>query len=272
MGLAMSSFPKMYRIFVTKQVLGWCGTNSKLSLWDTSITNSCPNCGVANETSKHVTRCQHVGHVKLFCKSMSDVILHLEYANLDPKLVTLYESYLLGQGSVLMASCNPHNSRFLTLSEAYNLLGWDCFVEGQTPILLITTVQKYLHEWNLQKSVTKWGVCLIKLLLSITHKQWLYRNSDIHLRFNGLTSHQHLLLSDRIHELIRMPPADLLPCHHHLLLHNFFHLGSDSTLKRQLWVAFMGSAISTASHVSSGHHIQGSLQMFYTLPLQAHPC
>jgi hypothetical protein len=271
MGLAMSSVPKMYRIFVTKQVSGWCGTNSKVSLWDFSITNSCPNCGMANETSKHVTRCQHVGRVKLFRESMSDVILHLEYANLDPKLVTIYESYLLGQGSVLMASCNPCNSRFLTLSEAHNLLGWDCFIEGRIPILLITTVQKYLHEWNPRKSVTKWGVRLIKLLLSITHKQWLYRNSNIHLRFDGLTSHQHLLLSDRIHELIRTSPADLLPCHRHLLLHNFFHLGSDSTLKRQLWVASMESAISAASHVSFGHHTPGSLQMFYTLPSQAHP-
>jgi hypothetical protein len=121
-------------------------------------------------------------------------------------------------------------------------------------------------------SVTKWGVRLIKLLLSITHKQWLYRSTNIHLRFDGLTSHQHSLLSDRIHELIRTSPADLLPCHCHLLLHNFFHLVSDSTLKCQLWVASMESAISAASHVSSGHHTPGSLQMFYTLPLQAHPC
>jgi hypothetical protein len=29
MDLAMSNFPKMYRIFVSKQVSGWCGTNSK---------------------------------------------------------------------------------------------------------------------------------------------------------------------------------------------------------------------------------------------------
>ena len=49
---------------------------------------------------------------KFFCKSMLNVISHLEYANVDPKLVTIHESYLMGQGSISMASCNPCNSQF----------------------------------------------------------------------------------------------------------------------------------------------------------------
>ena len=105
----------------------------------------------------------------------------------------------------------------------------------------------------------------------MTHKQWLYQNSDIHQRIDGLTSHQHTLLSDRIHELITMPPADLLPCHCHLLHHNFFNLGADSNQKRQLWVASMESAISAAKHASSGHHTPGSLQKFYMLPTWSCP-
>ncbi len=112
---------------------------------------------------------------------------------------------------------------------------------------------------------------LIKALLNITQKQWIYRNSDIHYRFDGLTTHQHSLLSERIHNLIRTSPADLLPCHRHLLQQYFHQLGSDITLKCQLWVASMDSAISTASHVASGHHTPGSLQAFYSLPTQAHP-
>jgi hypothetical protein len=51
----MSTYPKMFRIFVAKQVSGWCGSNSKRSLWDTSINNICPNCGMQNEYSKHMT-------------------------------------------------------------------------------------------------------------------------------------------------------------------------------------------------------------------------
>jgi hypothetical protein len=55
MRMAMDSYPKMFRIFVAKQVSGWCGSNNKRSLWDSNIANICPNCGMTNETSKHMT-------------------------------------------------------------------------------------------------------------------------------------------------------------------------------------------------------------------------
>jgi len=44
---AMASYDKMFRIFVSKQVSGWCGSNSKQSLWDATISIMCPNCGIA---------------------------------------------------------------------------------------------------------------------------------------------------------------------------------------------------------------------------------
>ena len=55
LGRAMASYPKMFRVFISKQVSGWCGSNSKQSLWDTTISNMCPNCGSARKTSKHLT-------------------------------------------------------------------------------------------------------------------------------------------------------------------------------------------------------------------------
>jgi hypothetical protein len=63
MGLVIESYPKMFHVFVTKQISGWCGFNSKISLWDTSISNVCPNCGMVKETSKHMTQCKHKGRV-----------------------------------------------------------------------------------------------------------------------------------------------------------------------------------------------------------------
>jgi len=52
---AMSEYPKPFRTFITKQVSGWCGCNSKLSLWEETVNNICPQCGCENETSKHLT-------------------------------------------------------------------------------------------------------------------------------------------------------------------------------------------------------------------------
>jgi hypothetical protein len=38
------SHPKTFCTFITKQVSGWCGCNSKLSLWEENIINKCPLC------------------------------------------------------------------------------------------------------------------------------------------------------------------------------------------------------------------------------------
>jgi hypothetical protein len=39
---AISSYTKTFCTFITKQVSGWCGCNSKLSLWEENVRNQCP--------------------------------------------------------------------------------------------------------------------------------------------------------------------------------------------------------------------------------------
>jgi hypothetical protein len=98
-GKAMASYPKMFKICVSKKVSGWCGSNSKQSLWDTTISNMCPNCGTSRKTSKHLSQCQHVGRVQLFRTSIADVISCFEQANIDVDLIIIIENYLFLQGS-----------------------------------------------------------------------------------------------------------------------------------------------------------------------------
>jgi hypothetical protein len=58
---AISGYPKTFRTFITKQVSGWCGCNSKQSLWEDDIVNKCPLCGCKHENSKHLTQCRDPG-------------------------------------------------------------------------------------------------------------------------------------------------------------------------------------------------------------------
>jgi hypothetical protein len=257
----MASYPKMFRIFVSKQVSGWCGSNSKQSLWDSTISNMCPNCGIARETSKHLTRCTHVGRVQLFRSSVADVIYCLEVGNVDVELVTIIEAYLLLQGSDTMVNQTPLGSRYLALATVHDELGWDCFLEGRIPVALLDAVRLSLPS---RRSITKWGISLIKALLSVTHRQWLFRNADVHHRFDGLTMHGHNLLSLRIRELLTASPGDLLPAHRYLLLQDFAQLGDTDTIQRQIWVASMDSALGAASHFHSGHLTPGSLHAFFS--------
>jgi hypothetical protein len=120
----MASYPKMFRLFITKEVSGWCGLNSEHSLWDTSISSIFPNCSYIRETSKHLTHGTHEGRVTLFRKSTKEVITCLKNANMDPILTDIIESsYLLGQGTVTMESCVPPNSGYILMSQSQDWLG-----------------------------------------------------------------------------------------------------------------------------------------------------
>ena len=165
-----------------------------------------------------------------------------------------------------MESCITTGQQYILLARTQDLLGWDCFMEGQIPTILIETIKPQLHQWSPRKSIDNWGIKLIKSLINITHKQWIYRNADVHHVIDGLTSSQRTTLFACVQELLMTDINYLLPCHRHLLKQDFQQLGNADTLPRQLWVASMESAISAASNVASGHYTTGSMQVFNSCP------
>ena len=159
-----------------------------------------------------------------------------------------------------MADLTPVGSKYIPLAMIHDELGWDCFLEGRISVALLDAVGLSLPS---RKSITKWGVSFIKTLLSATHQQWLFRNANVHHRFDGLTMHGHNILSLQIRELLTTSPGDLLPAHRYLLLQDFVKLGDADTIQRQIWVASMDSALGAASHFHSGHLTPGSLHKFF---------
>jgi hypothetical protein len=125
----------------------------------------------------------------------------------------------------------------------------DCLVEGRIPQILIDTVQPMLCQYNPRGSVYLWGAKFIKSLISITHKQWLYRNSNVHHVIDGLSSWQQQELTARIHRLLETKRMSLLERHKHFMDVDFMKLGSGTTIARQVWVANVEMAISIAKVV-----------------------
>ncbi len=80
----------------------------------------------------------------------------------------------------------------------------------------------------------------------MTHKQWLYRNTDIHYVSEGLTLRQHKELRAKIKVLMKTKSSALLGRHQHYLSTNFDELGRGPTLACQVWVANIEMAISVA--------------------------
>ncbi len=167
-------YPKPFRSFITKQVSGWCGCNSKLFLWVDNIVNKCPQCGWKHENSKHLTQCKDPVQKLQLKNSIKTIMDVLDKANVASELIDMIETYLLNQGRRSMVDCTIPASRFLPISIDIDNLGGDCFVEGRIPYSLIVTIKPMLLQYNPRGLVENWGANLIQSLLSLTHKQWLY--------------------------------------------------------------------------------------------------
>jgi hypothetical protein len=187
-----------------------------------------------------------LGCLLQLCQSIENVMDVLDETKVTPELAQMIKVYLLGQGQRSMEDITHMHSCFLPVATAINNLGRDCFIERRIPYLLIETVQPMLRRENTRGSVDLWGLRFIKSLISITHKQWLYRNSNVHQESKGLNAKQHQELTSRIQELILMKKESLLERHQHLMDMDFVQLGSGPTITRQVWVANVEMAISIA--------------------------
>jgi hypothetical protein len=262
---AISGYPKLFRSFITKQVSGWCGCNSKLSLWEEDIVNKCLQCGSKHENSKHLTQCRDLGWVLQLQNSIETIMDVLDKANVASKLTDMIKTYLLNQGRRSMVDCTLLASRFLLISIDVDNLGWDCFMEGIIPYSLIVSIKPMLLQYNTQGSVKNWGANLSQSLLSFTHKQWLYQNSNVHYVSEGLTVRQHDEVQAKIYNLMRTKQSALLPWHQHFLTIDFVKLGRGPTLARQVWVANMEMAISVFKVARGNFCTQESLCLLRTL-------
>ncbi len=231
---AIFGYPKTSHTFITKQVSGWCGCNSKLSLWEETVINRCPQCGCKNETSKHLTRCTDPGCLLQLHDSIEAIMDIMNNANITSELADMIETYLLNQGWQTIAECTKPTSTYLYLAISINKLGWDCFMQGCIPISLIDVIKPMFHCYKL------------KGLIALTHKQWLYRNNDVHYVSEGLTLRQHEELTTKIKILMKTKHSALLGRHRHYMSTNFDKLGRRPTIARQVWVANMEMAISIA--------------------------
>jgi hypothetical protein len=108
-------------------------------------------------------------------------------------------------------------------------------MEGQIPYSLITVIKPMFRWFKPRGSIKIWGTKFIKSLISLIHKQWLYRNCDVHYISNGLTSRQHYELTSKVNELMKTKRTALLGQHRHYMNTTFNKLGRGPTLACQMW-------------------------------------
>jgi hypothetical protein len=190
-------------------------------------------------------------------------------ANVTSELADMIETYLLNQGRQTMAECTKPTSTYLHLAISIDKLGWDCFMEVRIPISLINVIKPMFPRYKPRGSTKIWGAKFIKGLIGLTHKQWLYRNNNVHYVSEGLTLRQHKELTTKIKILMKTKHSALLGRHQQYISTNFDKLECGHTIACQVWGANMEMAISVAKVAKGNFCTQDTLQQLripITLP------
>ncbi len=139
---------------------------------------------------------------------------------------------------------------YLQLAEETDRLRWDSFLEGRITSLWIQVIKPQLRESTLFMKPMCWGKEFIEHLLAITHSQWIFRNSKVHLKkLDGLTEPEHETIFEKMEELMLTDKEQLLPAHRHYLEVDFGQLSEGPAAARQYWIANMESALSASTKV-----------------------
>ena len=166
----------------------------------------------------------------------------------------MIRDYLLGQDNKTMKECTKsYQTQLITLAELQDRLGWDCFVEGRISRVFLQVIKASLSARESQQTAKNWCQKLVGSLLQITHKQWVFRNSQVHKKFQGCTQMQHNVIMDRMRSLMRIHPDFLLEKHRYLLQEDFARLGEGALEERKQRIVAMESAVSAADFVRSGN-------------------
>ena len=240
----------MFRTWITKHSSGFCGSNRLLSKIDHTIENTCPCCGCHDESVAHLTRCRDPGRQLAFKQSIDILTAWMTETHTDPDVVSCISVYFtqLGEGSMTeIARPFPSLKQWAT---QHDTLGWDNFLEGRIGSELVKLQRVSLADNDSRLHINTWAAKLVQLLLSITHNQWIYRNTKMHLRsVEEKTLVEHDDVMKQVLRLISTDPDDILPSHRHLLDVDLKLLGEGATADRQYWIANMTSALASAQVV-----------------------
>ncbi len=121
----MKSFPEMFRVWVTKHVSHFQGTNRQLSRIDKLVLNVCPSCKCHDESTSHITWCRNPRHARTLKDSVEQLVQWLHDEQTDGKVEHLFKRYLLAGGTCTLTSLLKPSSRLGVEAHYHDCLGWD---------------------------------------------------------------------------------------------------------------------------------------------------
>ncbi len=212
--LAMSKYPKMYRVWLTKHMSEFYGNNVQMYYWRNGKHSlKCKFFGTEDKYRMHICCCQDPGRTSMFHTSAKELTTWFILTLGEHCVATTIEQYLMSCGQTRMIDCvNGTNQDLRAVAISSDHLRYDSLLEGLISKLWLTIAAPLLLRPRQYLLPLAWGRQFINKLHNIIHKQWIYRNSVIHYRRkNGLTMPEHHEILNRVEEHAFTNPNSLLP-------------------------------------------------------------
>ena len=169
----------MYKLWLSKQASGCCGTQRMVARWDLERDGRCPDCG-AVERPSHLNVCPNPERTSLLGQMADSIGRWLRDNYAHPEIAYWLPRYIKLRGTRPLSDMSGMSADMKCVARSQDLIPWKDFMEG-----------KLSKEWfSLQRSslvcspsrltIADWAKRLISQILQVSHAQWIFRNVSLH--------------------------------------------------------------------------------------------
>jgi hypothetical protein len=244
--LALKNKPDMYKIWRSKQNLGFCGTRVQVGLYSGNPwpEERCPNCG-RQKTAAHLFLCSNKERTHLLIDNTDKLGQWLERDGItDQELAYWIPRYILMQGNKPFADMGAMSPRMKALAQSQDMIGYHNFMEGH-----ISTHFYEIQNFHLAMSSSflngaDWAKQFISKILHVTHSQWIVCNISLHDKINGyLHKKKSEEIALELEKLAEIAPEDVPAKSQFLLEINFSKLSKSHIESQKYWIFAINAAL-----------------------------
>jgi hypothetical protein len=184
---AMRNSSATRRQWVVKHVSGWAAVGKWMYRRKKWKHDCCPRCGVANETTTHVLKCQDSRAKEQWKKSLESLDTWMKTQGTHPGIRAAIISHLTAWQ---IDSVDPItlSQTFLNVTEAVhnqNAMGWQAFMEGSPAQGWRECQQRYYVFTRSKKTGLRWLSALVRKIWQVSWDMWEHRNGILHDKEKG---------------------------------------------------------------------------------------
>ena len=133
----MNSKPDMYKVWLSKQHTGHCGTRAQVAYYSGLTENdirdsdvSCPNCGM-KETAAHLCVCPNKDRTRLL-EMVEDFEKWMnKNEGTNREIAYWVPKYILFRGTKKFEELGPMSAHMKEIKHSQDIIGWRNFMEGR---------------------------------------------------------------------------------------------------------------------------------------------